>query len=620
MKEAMDLHRRGDLDAARRLYQEHLERHSEDAEALCLLGALEGQCGNHEGAEAAYRRAVEANPGHGPAYAGLGTSFLLQDRPGDAAEVLANAIELAPDQPEPRLQYTVALQRCGRLLEARQTLMDFVGRWPDHLESRHNLGLLMLQTDSPDMAAAQFRFVVDRDPSRFATWMGLGRALFAANDPAGAEDALARARDLAPGDPGPMVLLGMVLQGKGKYPEARRALEEALETAPGHVPAVVGLAELDLATAHPERGLERLVALGASGDRSPGARSIVIRLLAETGRRDEAVSSIDEWLEGGDMPPRIRAGLLIQKGALLDELGEYDAAWQAWLQARRQAPPRVPGGHFSHAVERLIRAYDAEVFADRDTAGAPPGERRPLLIVGAPRSGKSILEQILSCHPAIRGAGELRVLGRLSNEIARRYGSAVRPYPDCIGALGEEDIGDLRRTYRQALDRCAGPAEWVTDTQPTNFLHVGLAALLEPGLRVLYCQRDPVDTAWACLSRQFADPGLDFVATPAGIDIYLTGMARLMRHWQESIPLAVLEVRYEDLVNSTRATLERIVDYLGLPWDESLMAYAESGRADLDTAPALTGPLNDAEIGRGRPYAERIGISDRSAAGKDHGG
>jgi len=614
----MDRHRSGDRETARRLYGEHLASHPDDVDALCLLGALEGEGGNHAGAEEAYRRALELNPNHGQAYAGLGTSLLLQERPAEAAEALAQAIELAPDQPEPRLHYTVALQRCGRLLEARQALTDFVGRWPNHLESRHNLGLLMLQTDSPDAAAAEFRIVLEQAPSRLSSWMGLARALFEANDPAGAEAALAKARGLAQGDPGPMILLGTVLRNKGKYREARAALEDALQAAPCREETILGLAELDLATGHPQQGFERLATLSADRASSPAFMSTMVRLLAATGRQEDGISRIDEWLSKGGLPARLRAQLLIQKGEFLDDLGEYDAAWDAWSEARRQAPPRIPGHHFSHVVERLLHAYDAAIFSQRVWPGSTESLNRPLLIVGAPRSGKSILEQILSCHPSVRGAGELRILGRLTNEIARRHGSAVRPYPDCVAALTDEDIQDLRQAYRQALVRHGDGALWVADTQPTNFLHMGLAAMLEPGLKVIYCKRDPVDTAWACLSRQFADPGLDFVATPAGIDIYLSSMDCLMRHWAKAIPLDILEVRYEDLVTSTRDVLDRIVTYLGLKWDESLMAYHQPGRADIDSAPVLVRPLNDAELGRGRPYAGRIGLSG-SVASDDHG-
>ncbi len=619
ISEAMDRHRRGDLVGAKRYYQEHLDRCPEDAEALCLLGALEGQGGNHEAAEEIYRRAIRSAPGHGPAHGGLGTSLLMQDRPAEACEALATAVALAPGQPEPRLHYTVALQRCGRLIDARQSLSDFVQRWPGHLQSRHNLGLLLLRTDSPDAAAEQFRFVLDREPSRSATWLALGRALMAANDPPGAEAALTEAIRLAPDDPDPRVLLGALLQGRGRRSEARATLEGALQVAPDHEAAIVALAELDLAAGHPERGLDRLVPLCDGPGCPPQAMIALVRVMAAVGRPEEAVGRIDGWISAGGVPPGMSAGLLSLKGRLLDDLGDYGAAWEAWAESLRLAPPQTGEQHFARAVERLVDAFAADVFdgrvAPEDTAAA----RRPLLIVGAPRSGKSILEQMLSCHPAIRGAGELRVLGALSDEIARRHGTRTRPYPECISALTDEDIGDLRRTYREVVGKHAGGAAWVADTQPTNFLHIGMAALIEPRLRVIYCRRDPLDTAWACLGRRFADPGLDFVATPEGTGTYLTGMGRVISHWERVIPMEILEVRYEDLVRSTRDTLMRIIDFLGLGWDESLLAYAEPGRPDIDSEPVLSGPLTDIEIGRGRPYEDRLAAVRRSLAEGKHG-
>jgi tetratricopeptide (TPR) repeat protein len=518
------------------------------------------------------------------------------------------------------LHYTAALQRCGRLPEALLALTEFVDQWPEHLESRHHLGLLFLQTDSPDSAVAQFRFVLDRDPSRLATWMALARALLAANDPGGAEAALGEAMRLAPGNPEPMVLRGTVLQSQGRYAEARAALEGVLEANAGHGPALVGLAEIDLATGQPEQGLERLDGLSGDVSRAPRVMITCAGLLAATGQTEEAVRRIEDWLEKSDLPPRAKTRLLVQKGRLLDALGDHDAAWEAWALSRQLAPPRLPASHFTQAVERLVGAYDTEFFKGLHATGVTDGSQIPVLIVGAPGSGKSILEQILSCHPSVRGAGELRLLGGLSNEAARRRGTAARPYPDCVTALLEEDIEDLRRDYRQSLQRLGGESGWVTDTQPTNFLHVGLAAMMEPRLKVVFCRRDPLDAAWACLSRQFADPGLDFVATPEGFQVFLAGMSRLMRHWETVIPLEILEVRYEDLVTSTRITTERAVGYLGLEWNESLMRFAEPGQADLGCAPVVTGSLNDAEIGRGRPYADRIGVGVRLGHGAGSGG
>ena len=146
----------------------------------------------------------------------------------------------------------------------------------------------------------------------------------------------------------------------------------------------------------------------------------------------------------------------------------------------------------------------------------------------------------------------------------------------------------------------------MTDTQPTNFLHIGLAALVAPGLKVVFCERDPLDTAWACYGRRFADPALAFVATPQGIGRYLAGMRRLMRHWAQAAPIQIMTVRYEDLVRRTRPTVEGVLRHIGLEWHDACADYADPGAADLAAAPVLTGAVDDREIGRGIPYRHHL--------------
>jgi cytochrome c-type biogenesis protein CcmH/NrfG len=617
LQEAMERHRHGDLAAARRLYLQHLQQRPGDVEGLCLLAALEGQGGNHSGAEAAYRRAVAEDADHGPAYAGLGASLLLQDRPGDAAEALAQAVRLMPEQPEIRLQLALALQRSGRLPQARQVLTDVVERWPDHLPGRHNLGLVLGQTGDPDGSAEQFRFVVRKDPTRYAAWLGLARALMGANDPDGAEKALIRAGELCPDDPDAKRLLGNLLRGRGRYPEAEAVFEAVLADRPGDTAAMLGLAELDLALGRPSRGLERLAPLLDKPGAGPGVVKIAARLMIADERYAEVVSRIDRWLESPVLRPLDRAALLSIKGRALDELGETDEAWRTWTGSHAQIPSRFDGAHFTYAVDHLIGAYDEEVFAAHRDVG-PHSRSMPLLVVGTPRSGKSILEHLLACHPRIRGAGELRHLGAMTHEVARRVGSPQRPYPACIRALRGSDLEDLAREYRRAIDELAGDATWVVDTQPTNFLHIGLAALLNPDVKVIFCRRDPIDTAWACFRTHFADPGLDFVASPEGIARYLTGMYRLMRHWQSTGPVGILEVSYEDLVRSPRDTLGTVIEYLGLEWADELMDYTDAGRPKLAGPPALMRPLDDGEIGRGAAYRDRFDEVIRLMTEGDH--
>jgi tetratricopeptide (TPR) repeat protein len=453
----------------------------------------------------------------------------------------------------------------------------------------------------------------------YRSWVALGRALIAGNHPAGAERALVRARELRPEETEPRILLGNLLRGLGRYGEAKAQLDDVLTARPGDAGATLGLAELDLAQGKPGRGLERLAPKLDTAASPRGAARLAARLLLADDRHDEAARRIEEWLKTPGLSPLERAGLFSLRGRALDRLGRHEAAWQAWTESHLQRPSRFDGRHFSSAIDRLIGAYDAALFAERAAASRNRDEG-PVLIVGTPRSGKSILEQILASHPAIRGAGELRYLGAMTNEVARRAGDRKRPYPDCVGALSDGDLDELAHSYRGAIEEIAEGARWVVDTQPTNFLHIGLAALLQPNIRVVLCRRDPLDAAWACFSTHFADPGLDFVSSPEGIACYLDGMGRLMQHWQKVSPANIQEVRYEHLVAAPREALEPVLEALGLQWDEGMLAYSEPGRPKLDRAPALTQPLNASEIGRGAPYRDRFAEIVRLSADEGHDG
>lgn len=618
LRQGMDLHRSGRFEEARCLYREHLRDQPGDTEALCLLAALEGQGGNHGAAEDIYRQAIAADEGCAAAHSGLGTSLLLQNRPGEAAPVLREAVRLMPDQPETRLQLSLALQRCRRLTEAIEVVERLLERWPDHLAGRHSLGVLLSQCEQPDAAANQFRQVVDRDPSRYMSWLSLGRALLAANDLPGAEEALERAAALAPQSPEPKVLLGTVLRARGRYGDSRAAFDAALADDPEHLAAIVGLAEVDLSEGRPDRGLQRLREVLSPEAPTVAAMRTMGKLLLADGRPVEAISHIDQWLQTPDLPPLVRAGLLTIKGRAADELGDVESAWQAWTEAHDVRPSRFDGAHFSFAVDQLVSAFRHEVFEAR-RHGETRSKHHALLIVGAPRSGKSLLEQILACHPKIRGAGELRELGTMTDRIAHGFGSRERPYPACIGELCETDWDEMSRIYSDAVEKHAGEAKWLVDTQPTNFLHIGLAMLLDPGVKIIVCRRDPIDTAWACYRTQFADAALDFASSPGGIARYLEGMSRLMRHWQSVCPVEILEVSYEDLVRSPRETVRCVMDYLGLDWDERVMDYARPGRSNLAGAPPMTRPLDASEIGRGAPYRALFGDLIRySASEGDH--
>ncbi len=604
LAQAMALHRAGDLGAALAAYRRHLQDRPGDVEAWCLLAGAEGQSGNHAGARSAYRRGVEAAPGHAPAHAGLGTSSLHLGDFAGAVEHFRRALELDPALTDARLQLAMALRRLARLEEAIAALEAVLEREPEHAQARFNLGMASLEAGRPDRAEDAFRRVLSARPGFVPALVGLGRALQSRNRLDEARETLDEAGAAAPEDPAVAMARAGLLTATGRVTEARSEYEKALAARPRDAGACLGLAELDRLAGAPERGIARLEPLLRTSP--PGGVLVSLaRLLRAAGRPTDAEGLAREQLASDRLMPRVRLALLRELGHALDETGDADGAWAAWTEANAPRAGRFDPDDFDRAIDALIRSFDPALIERAAVATESPATGpQPLLLVGPPRAGKSILEQMLACHPAVHGAGELRMLGELVNAVQQLGGAEA--YPGCVAALGAGDLATLAADYRAALAAAAAGRRWVVDTQPTNFLHVGLAALLHPGVRVVWCRRDPVDLAWACYARGFADGAFDFAASADGIGRYLAALDRLFEHWRRLLPGAVAGVDYETLVTAPEDTVGGVLDWLGLGGHPDCAESHRPGRASLAAPPALSGPLHAGEVGRGGPYASRF--------------
>ena len=608
LADAMTRHQAGDMVAARLLYRQHLESSADDANAWCLLAALEGQTGDHAGAGEAFRQATEADPNWAPAYAGLGTSLLLRGETEQAVPVLSKALDLKPGNIDARMQLALACRRTGRMEETIAALEEVLRRCPDHPDARYLLAAAFLESGQAAAAENCYRTVIRQEPGKVRAYLGLGGALLSLYRPDEAEELLLQATRMAPGDPNVLTALGDAIKAQGRLADAETAYGNALPmeagAGSGQAKALAGLAELDRLQGRPEPGLSRLQPL-LDSPRPPATIFVpAIRLMMETGRLDEALVHLENWQTFTDLGPNTRLSLLSLHGRVLDRLDRTDEAWQVWSKVNSGMRGMFDSSHYSGAIDAVCKAFSSDVFSrlagDTDWTGT-----RPVLIVGTPRSGKSVLEQMLACHPRVHGAGELRLLGQMT-EMARERAGSGAIYPDCVTRLRETDIAALSAWYRDELSTIHPEADFVTDTQPTNFLHLGLAALVCPDIRVIFCRRDPLDVAWACYGRAFTDPALAFVASPEGLGHYLAGMEKLAQHWGREAPAQILDLDYEKLVADPENEMRRVVDFLGLPWSDLCMQYDQPGLASLSVPPTVTRPLVTDEVGQGARYRHHL--------------
>jgi len=235
-------------------------------------------------------------------------------------------------------------------------------------------------------------------------------------------------------------------------------------------------------------------------------------------------------------------------------------------------------------------------------AGAVDGAAA-VFIVGMPRSGTSLVEQILSCHRAVFGAGERAEIGLAAERIARETGVA---YPAAVETLDPATLARHGEAYLDGLRRLAPEARRITDKMPANFLHLGLIARILPGARVIHCRRDPRDVCLSCFAHDFFQ-GNEFSNDLADLARYWRAHHRLMAHWRRVLPLDMLEVRYEALVADQEGESRRLIDFCGLDWDPACLDFHKARRVvRTSSSVQVRRPIFTGSIGRWRAFAAEL--------------
>jgi len=430
------------------------------------------------------------------------------------------------------------------------------------------------------------------------------QARFRAGDLAGAKALLEEALAAAPGHWAVHHDLGLLLRQLGDRPTAERHVRSSLTLAPAAAIGwtTAGLLEGD-AGAFPRarRAIDRARLIAPDDPTSLLARAE----LANPGEIPAFADRIWAMLQRPDLPPQVRARLLHALGRLYDRTDDIDRAFAAISAA--------------HAMSRAQRPYDpgedSAFFASMTaTCGADwwirPGNEastavHPVFIVGMPRSGTTLLEQMLSRHPEVDAGGESLALQTvLGTELAQKLGCE---FPDCLDVAGPEDWAWAARRYLELTAGRRRGATVFTDKLPVNFLMVGPILKMFPGARVLHMVRDPLDTAVSCYLTDFAQ-GHGFATDLDDLAHHIRLYRSLMAHWHGLGDSGLRDVSYEELVTAPEATLRAVLAHCDLPWHPDCLDFGRSSHAT-NTASwkRVRGPLDARRIGHWRRYAPRLG-------------
>jgi tetratricopeptide (TPR) repeat protein len=546
---------------------------------------------------------------------------------------------LAVGRPQARVHNLLgkALEQVGNPLEAMMAYDAAIALDPNFAEAHGNRATLLTQARMYDDALAAYDRALELDPKSLADWINRGALL---QETGRHEEALAnydRALAFAPNDPSLLTNRATTLVRLGRNEEAEAVYEKAIRISPrlplAHVQKGVLLKSLG-------RHAEAIACFDTALAIDPNDATALRHkadVLYPLGRVEEARALLEKavvlqpnnvrlYFELGEMK-RFSAGdpeiaameMLLPKletGALDDLINVNFALAKAYDNvdrkpdsfrhlARANALHRGRLDYDEQAVfanfQRIAEVFTPEFMRSRGEQGNPSGI--PVFIVGMPRSGSTLIEQILASHPDVYGAGELPDFRETMKRVA---GSPA--YPDFVTKLTSAQIGEIGESYVRAISAQAPTtATRITDKMPSNFALVGLIRLALPNARIIHARRDPVDTCYSCFATYFSS-SQHFTYDLGELGRYFRAYEQLMDHWRQLLPAdAMLEVQYEDLVADLETHARRLVAYCGLAWDEACLSFHTSSRPVYTASAAqVRQPLYTRSVGRWRAYAEEL--------------
>ncbi|MFA5941756.1 MAG: sulfotransferase [Sinimarinibacterium sp.] len=541
------------------------------------------------------------------AYRGLAAVSSRANQPASAIEFLRQAVTIDPQHTDARADLAFVLLMAGKLTDALPEWERVAEMRPDDADVWHNLGKLLGDLGQLTRSCAAFERSLALKPSRVTTLTAYARMLASCGNEDGAEALWLRIIGLQPQSADGYQGLAELQFTRGQLPQALETYRRGCDAVPDSPEMHMGRAQLleDLGDrADAEAAFRRALALRPDWSLALEGLLTLIQGKAE----DELIVRARNIVTDPRRPPPDRANVGFGLGKALDARGDTDDAFAIWRLAN--AARRTQVGPYDHRrqtdrIDRTIRAYTPERIASLSRLGDP--DERPVFVLGMPRSGTSLVEQIIAAHPDATGYGELKEISRLARGMPARVGSIQR-WPEALSAVGAPQLRAAAADYLAALrTRDPSTSRRCVDKAPLNFYHVGLIALMFPNARIVWCRRDPRDVCVSIYAENFALEQR-WANDLGDLGRFYREHMRLMRHWQAVLPGRMHECVYEDLVANPERGARALIDAVGLPWDEACLRFHEQDRAVLTPSRwQVRQPMYSKSVARWRRYERWIG-------------
>jgi tetratricopeptide (TPR) repeat protein len=519
---------------------------------------------------------LQLKPNSAEAHNSLGTALKEIGQADDAVASYRRALQIKPDYAEAHSNLGNVLKELGQLDEAVASYRRAIEFKPNLAEAHSNLGGVLKELGQFDGAAASFRRAIEIKPDFAEAHSNLGLVLLELEQLDGAAECIRQALEIDPECIEAMLGAGLLCMENGEMCEAEEQFRRVLEIKPDNLDARFRLTQANKVKA----GDENLAALVAVEDAA---------------RRSES-----------PMPYKKAILLHFALGKCFDDIGDYDRAFPHFMEGckLKRATLEYDAEQMTQHFSDIKRVFDRETI--ERLRGGGSSSRLPIFVLGMPRSGTTLTEQIIASHPEVYGAGELTDLNTIAQRDVAETGAV---FPNNIPALDQAGLGAWAADYVAGLHRRAPDAIHITDKAPGNYFGIGLIHVMLPNAKIIHVNRNPVDTCLSCYTQLFLDSQMTQTYDLAELGRYYVEYARLMEHWRKVLPAgAFLDVQYEDIVADQETQARRMIDFCGLDWNEACIDFHKSKRP-IRTA-SLTQvrrPLYKSSVERWRSYEKFLG-------------
>lgn len=545
-----------------------------DPEAWFLLGSINGAIDNFTAAESCCKKALKFAPENPMLLFNLGMALLKQGKANAAKQRFENAIKHQPQFPDAYLELANALCLTGDNASSITNYKKAIQQNPKSIHAYHNLADAYRNTGQLPEALKNYEKAISLQKDFVESYNGLASTYIAMFHYDKAIDLLESSISFLPSNSYLYFCLAAAYQEQGETNKARINFTKALEIDPGYADAQSGLAAILALQGDYDKAGQLLTCLLEKHPENSAAIITYVTYANQFGATKRAIKLGTDFLADNIITDQTKSKLLFALAKLHEKRDELNVAFSLYQQGNILRRSKFDEDKHIEMFKSFVNTYSKSLFEklhyDNNTAITP------IFIIGMPRSGTSLAEQILASHPDIYGAGELPTINRLIKKLPEKLSTST-PYPECVENLSPQTLSEIAEEYIKEATTSSNNEKFITDKMPLNAIHLGFISLLFPNAPIIHCTRNPRDTCLSCFFTNFSGEH-SYAFSLNNLGKFYRMYHNQMKHWSKTISNPIFELSYENVVENPDQVIRDLVNFCGVEWNDACLNFHKTKR------------------------------------------